>query len=447
MRQAGSLRHSVQHPAMRIFSSSKSEKIKPAKGLSGTVRLPGDKSISHRYAMLTAIAEGASEIHFFSPSADCRSTLACLEQLGVRIERKDETVVVHGAGRLRPPPAALDAGNSGSTMRMLAGILAGQPFRSRLLGDASLSRRPMQRVIEPLTRMGARVSSADGERPPLEIEGGLLRGIRYELPVPSAQVKSAVLLAGLFGEGVTEVVEPIATRDHTEIALEQMGAEIGRHRRTISVRGGVKLSGRKLYVPGDFSSAAFFLAAALALPESNLVIQNVGLNPTRTALLDALVSLGARIKVLNVEMINGELMGDLHAESSALAGGEITPEAVPGLIDELPVLAVLGTRMERGLTFRGAAELRVKESDRLGALAENLRRMSAQVDEFPDGLHIPPQQKLHGAEIPSYGDHRIAMAFAIAGLMAEGTTVVRDSACVEISFPRFFDVLAEHIEG
>jgi 3-phosphoshikimate 1-carboxyvinyltransferase len=434
---------------MGIFGSTKTAKIKPAKGLSGTVHLPGDKSISHRYALLAAIAEGESEIHFFSPSADCRSTLACLEKLGVRVERKNEAVTVHGAGLggLKAPSVALDAGNSGSTMRMLAGILAAQPFRSRLLGDASLSRRPMQRVIEPLTRMGARISSADGGRAPLEIEGGPLRGIRYELPVPSAQVKSAVLLAGLFSEHVTEVVEQIATRDHTEIALEQMGAEIGRHRRTISVRGRARLEGRKLYVPGDFSSAAFFLAAALALPESNLVIQNVGLNPTRTALLDALVPMGARIKVLNVEMINGELMGDLHAESSALAGGEIPPEAVPGLIDELPALAVLGTRMERGLTFRGAAELRVKESDRLGALAENLRRMGAEVEEFPDGLRVPGRQKLKGAEIPSYDDHRIAMAFAMAGLMADGTTVVRDSACVEISFPRFFDVLAEHAEG
>jgi 3-phosphoshikimate 1-carboxyvinyltransferase len=427
---------------MGLFTSAKM--IQPVKRLVGSVRMPGDKSISHRYAMLAAIAEGPSEIHGFSASADCRSTLECLEQLGVRIDRRDEVLTIQGAGLagLKPPAGLLDAGNSGTTMRMLAGILAGQPFRSVLTGDASLSRRPMKRVIDPLTRMGARIQSAEGGLPPLEIEGGTLKPIRYELPVPSAQVKSAVLLAGLFAEGETEVIEPVATRDHTEIALEQMGADISRHGRTIAVRGYARLEGKKLYVPGDISSAAFFLAAALLVPASNLVIENVGLNPTRTAILDLLASMGGRVRVLNVEMVNGELLGNLHVEASKLQGGEIPPEAVPGLIDELPVLAVLGTQTEQGLAFHGAAELRVKESDRIAVVAENLRRMGAEVEEFPDGLRVAGQQKLRGAEIETRGDHRIAMAFTVAGLIADGPTIIRDSACVDVSFPDFFETLA-----
>jgi 3-phosphoshikimate 1-carboxyvinyltransferase len=437
---------------MSLFGSLKSKKIKPAKRLAGSVRFPGDKSISHRYAMLGAIAEGSSEIHYYSSSADCQSTLACLERLGVKVERKRDVVTVHGVGLngLRAPAQALDAGNSGSTMRMLAGILAGQPFRSVLAGDASLSLRPMQRVIEPLTRMGARIRSSDGNLPPLEIEGidegGALRPIHYELPVASAQVKSAVLFAGLFAEGETEVVEPAPTRDHTEIALEQMGVEIGRHGRTIAVRGRGRLESRKFFVTGDLSSAAFFLVAGLFVPDSNLVLQNVGLNPTRTAILDLLVPMGGRIKVLNVEMVNGELLGDLHVESSRLKGGEIPPEAVPGLIDELPVLAVLGTQTEQGLSFRGAAELRLKESDRIRAVAENLRRMGAEVEEFSDGLRVAGKQTLRGGEVESLGDHRIAMAFAVAGLIAQGTTVIRGSGCVDISFPGFFDTLSRVTE-
>ena len=433
---------------MGLFTSTRTKEIKPARKLEGTVQMPGDKSISHRYAMLGAIAEGPTKIHFFATSADCQSTLDCLKSLGVKIERRDEVVTIQGTGLagLRPPAGALDAGNSGSTMRMLSGILAGQPFKSVMTGDASLSRRPMKRVIDPLTRMGARVKSAEGGLPPLEIEGGKLQPIRYELPVPSAQVKSAVLLAGLYAQGETEVVEPVPTRDHTEIALEQMGGDIGRHGRTIAVRGGAKLEGKKLYVPGDISSAAFFMVAGLLLPESNLVIRNVGLNPTRTAILDVLAGMGGRVKVINVEMLNGELLGDLHIEPGKLRGGEIPPEAVPGLIDELPVLSVFGTQTEQGLTFHGAAELRVKESDRIAVVAENLRRMGAEVEEFPDGLRVAGNKKLRGAEIDTRGDHRIAMAFAVAGLAAEGTTLIRDSGCVDISFPGFFQTLERVID-
>ncbi len=428
---------------MGLFAS-KSKKLRAAQKLEGAVQFPGDKSISHRYAMLAAIAEGPSEIHFFSSSADCQSTLDCLKSLGVKIERQGNVVKVAGTGLegLRAPSGPLDAGNSGSTMRMLAGVLAGQPFRSVLVGDASLSRRPMKRVADPLTLMGAQIKTAEGGCPPLEITGGRLTAIRYEMPVASAQVKSAVLLAGLFAEGETQVVEKLPTRDHTEIALEQMGADIGRHQHTIAVRGRARLEGKKLHVPGDVSSAAFFIAAGLLVPNGNLVLHNVGLNPTRTALLDALVPMGGRVKVVNLEMLNGELLGDLHVESSQLAGGEIPEKLVPGLIDELPVLSVLGTQTEQGLSFRGAAELRVKESDRLAAVAENLRRMGAEVEEFPDGLRVAGRQKLRGAEIDPHADHRIAMAFAIAGLVAEGTTVIKDSSCVEISFPDFFATLA-----
>jgi 3-phosphoshikimate 1-carboxyvinyltransferase len=432
---------------MELFGS-RTKKIKPAKSLTGTIQFPGDKSISHRYAMLGAIAKGPSEIHFFSTSADCQSTLSCLKQLGVKIERKDNVVTIEGAGLggLRPAPEPLDAGNSGSTMRMLAGILAGQPFRSVMVGDASLSRRPMKRVADPLSQMGARIKSQQGGLPPLEIEGGALQPIRYEMPVASAQVKSAVLLAGLFAEGETEVIEKVRTRDHTEIALEQMGADIGRHQRTIAVRGRAHLEGKKLYVPGDFSSAAFFIVAGLVTPHSNLMLHNVGLNPTRTGILDVLVPMGGRVKVVNLEMMNGELIGDLHVEASQLRGGEIPESAVPALIDELPVLAVLGTQTEQGLIFRGAAELRVKESDRLAAVADNLRRMGAEVEEFPDGLRIAGRQTLRGAEIDPHDDHRIAMAFAVAGLIAQGNTAIKKCDCVDISFPDFFDTLARVAE-
>lgn len=432
---------------MALFGS-KSKKVVPARKLEGSFQLPGDKSISHRYAMLGAIAEGTTEVHFFSTSADCQSTLDCLKKLGVAIERKENVVTIRGAGpgALRAPSGVLDAGNSGSTMRMLAGILAGQPFRSVLTGDASLSRRPMERVAAPLRQMGARVTSSEGGLPPLEIEGGALKPIRYELPVPSAQVKTAILLAALFADGETEVIERVPTRDHTEIALEQMGVDVGRHQHTIAVRGRARLAGKNLYVPGDISSAAFFIAAGLLLPESNLVLQNVGLNPRRTAILDLLLPMGARVKVINLEMLNGELLGDLHVEASKLRGGEIPADAVPKLIDELPVLSVLGTQTDQGLVYRGAGELRVKESDRLAVVAENLRRMGAEVEEFSDGLRVAGRQTLRGAEIDPHGDHRIAMAFAVAGLLAQGTTLIKDSACVDISFPGFFETLARVAE-
>jgi 3-phosphoshikimate 1-carboxyvinyltransferase len=420
-----------------------SRTITPARWLSGRIRVPGDKSISHRYALLGALAEGVTGLRGFASSADCQSTLNCLSGLGVRIERMSAIVKIHGRGLdgLAPPVSPLDAGNSGSTMRMLAGILAGQRFKSRLVGDGSLSRRPMKRIIDPLAQMGARIASAPGGLPPLEIEGHALTAICYQPPVASAQVKTAVLLAGLLAEGQTTVLEPAATRDHTEIALEQMGAFIERHNGIISICGGGKLNPVSIEVPGDISSAAFFIAAALMFPNSEIILEHTGLNTTRTPMLHLLKNMGARIEIEDWAISHGEPAGNIRVTSGPLEGGEIPVEAIPGLIDELPVLAVLGTRMRRGLSFHGATELRVKESDRLAAVAANLRRMQVDVEEFPDGLRVPGEQTLRQAEVESYGDHRIAMAFAIAGLAAEGETVIHGADCVGISFPEFFDSL------
>jgi len=425
-------------------SSGTTQTITRAKRLAGLVAIPGDKSISHRYAMLAGIAEGVSQIHAFAESVDCQSTLECLRRLGVKIDRQGSEVTIEGAGLegLRPSLEPLDAGNSGSTIRMMAGILSGQSFRTVMGGDASLSCRPMKRIIEPLARMGARIHSAGGGLPPLTIEGGSLVPIRYDLPVASAQVKTAVLFAGLYADGITEVVEPHPTRDHSEIALTQFGAELGRGGRTSNIRGRSRLVAQELTVPGDISSAAFFVVAGLLVPGSDLTFQGIGLNPTRTAIIEYLRSIGGDITVLNCESRSGERVGSLRVKTSSLGGGEIPLEAIPGLIDELPVLSVLGTQTEDGLIFRGAQELRVKESDRIAAVAGNLRKMGAEVEEFPDGLRIPGRQLLKGAEISSYGDHRIAMAFTIAGLIADGTTTIKDSDCVQISFPAFFETIA-----
>ncbi len=430
---------------MGLVSSGSTQTITRAKRLAGSVCIPGDKSISHRYAMLAGIAEGVSQIHAFADSVDCQSTLECLKKLGVKIGRQGSEVTIDGAGPegLRPSVEPLDAGNSGSTIRMLSGILSGQPFRTVIGGDASLSRRPMKRIMEPLGRMGARIQAREGGLPPLAIEGGSLVPVRYELPVASAQVKTAVLFAGLYADGVTEVVEPHSTRDHSEIALAQFGAEVGRAGRTIRVRGRSRLVAQELTVPGDISSAAFFVVAGLLVPGSELTFQDIGLNPSRTAIVEFLRSIGGDITILNCETRSGEPVGSVRVRASSLRGGEVPMEAIPGLIDELPVLAVLGTQTEDGLVFRGAQELRVKESDRIAAVAENLRRMGAKVEEFPDGLSIPGRQRLKGAEIASYGDHRIAMAFSIAGLIADGTTTINDSDCVQISFPTFFETIAK----
>ena len=400
--------------------------------------------------MLAALAEGVSEISHFSAAADCRSTLDCLSRLGAKVEIKDSRVRVTGAGLagLRKSRRSLDAGNSGTTMRLLAGILSGQEFSSTIDGDASLRRRPMRRVMDPLTKMGARIEAREGGYAPLKITGARLAPIEYTLPVPSAQVKSAVLLAGLFADGVTSVIEPVRTRDHTELALAEFGARIDREGRAVRVQGRPRLAARKLEVPGDLSSAVFFLAAALVLPESNIVIHNVGLNPTRSAVLDVLGSMGAAISLVSVRSAHGELVGDIAVRHELLRGGILEGDAIAQLIDELPAIAALGPYTEQGIEIRNAAELRVKESDRIAALAENLRRMGAKVEERPDGLRVEGRsaRRLHGAEIEPRGDHRMAMAFAVAALGAEGDTLIRDAECAAVSYPDFYATLERLVE-
>jgi 3-phosphoshikimate 1-carboxyvinyltransferase len=416
------------------------ETVSPAKAIDGIITLPGDKSISHRYAMLAGIAEGPSTLVNYSTGADCQSTLGAMAALGARVERKDGRIVIHG-GALHEPTARLDAGNSGSTIRMLSGILAAQPFTTRIGGDESLSRRPMGRIIEPLAEMGATIEARDGRFPPLTLHGKPLHGIDYTLPVPSAQVKSCVLLAGLFATGDTIVREPVRTRDHTEIALKEFGAEVESERRVITLRAGARLTGRELTVPGDLSSAAFFLAAALLMPESNLVIHGVGLNPTRSALLDFLMSMGASIKVLDLHQTGGELVGDLRVRASRVSGGVIEGALTAALIDEIPALAVLGAASKSGLTVRDAAELRVKETDRIATLEANFRRMGVEIETAPDGFHLPGGQKFRAAELDSAGDHRIAMAFAVAALAADGPCTIEGAEAADVSFPEFFSTL------
>jgi 3-phosphoshikimate 1-carboxyvinyltransferase len=421
-------------------------KVGAAKQIRGSVRTAGDKSVSHRYAMLAGIAEGTSEFENFSSSADCASTLACMEAMGARVRREGNHVEVDGTGGVLAAPAGeLDCGNSGSTMRMLSGVVAAQPFTSVMTGDASLSRRPMRRVIEPLQEMGAQIDSNDGCAP-LTIHGAKLKGIAYQPPVASAQVKSCVLLAGLFAEGETTVIEPVRTRDHTELALKAFGGETTRTGDRISVRGGQKLKAVKGYVPGDLSSVTFFLCAAAIFPGSSLVVDSVLLNPTRSVVLDVLAGMGVKINFLKVEEQYGELIGTMQAEGGIFQGGVIYGAQSAALIDELPAIAAVAPYSVDGVEIRGATELRVKESDRIHAVVRNLRAMGAEVEEYPDGMRIPGGQRLHGAEIESFDDHRIAMAFAVAALRAEGESTIKNAESVAVSFPEFFEALRKVVE-
>jgi 3-phosphoshikimate 1-carboxyvinyltransferase len=421
------------------------ERISPVTRVSGEISLPGDKSISHRYAILASIAEGESRMHGYSTGADCHSTLGCVRALGIAVEEQGTDVLIHGRGLngLQSPASELDAGNSGSTIRMLSGILAAQQFTSRIGGDASLSRRPMERIMKPLTEMGASLSGREGRFPPLEIRAAKLHPIDYTLPVPSAQVKSCVLFAGLFADGATVVREPLRSRDHTEIALREFGADIRVERRVITLQGRPRLSGRELFVPSDLSSAAFFIAAALLVPGSELVVRGVGLNPTRSTLLDVLASMGAKIRILEVTEKNGELVGQLSVKSSGLRGGVIERGTTAALIDEIPVLAVLGAASEEGLIVRDAAELRIKETDRIATIAENLRRMGIEPEELPDGICVPGRQRFRAATLESFGDHRIAMAFSIAALVADGPCLICDADAASVSFPEFYQILGQ----
>jgi 3-phosphoshikimate 1-carboxyvinyltransferase len=432
--------------------------VSPALTVSGGLRVPGDKSISHRYALLAAIADGRSTIAHYAPGADCASTLACISALGAIVsrtpasrEQEPPLVTIDGRGvrGLRAPSGALDCGNSGSTMRMLAGVVAAHPFLSTLIGDASLSRRPMRRIIGPLSEMGAIITAAPGDRPPIGIQGAGLAGIRFAPSTPSAQVKSAVLLAGLQAAGETSVLEPASTRDHTERALSAFGATLTVESpsiarpggRRIVLQGGQRLRGCALTVPGDISSAAFMAVAAAAMPGSDVSISHVGLNPSRSALLDVLKRFGAEIDVTIEDEWNGEPVGRLRIRHGGTADLVITPEEVPEVIDELPVLATLGT-FGGSVTVSGAGELRVKESDRIAELIAGLRAMGADADERPDGFQVRAGTRLTGGTVHAKHDHRLAMAFAVAALGASGPTHIDGADAVAVSYPAFFEDLA-----
>jgi 3-phosphoshikimate 1-carboxyvinyltransferase len=427
-----------------------SQLVRPARNVRGSVQLPGDKSVSHRYAMLAGIAEGPSRLENYSTGADCASTLACMRELGVKWQRNESdrnSIEVQGRGlSLTSAPSPLDCGNSGSTMRMLSGIVAGQPFTSEMIGDESLSRRPMERVITPLSAMGAQITSRQG-KPPLRITGGRLKAIDYKMPVASAQVKSCLLFAGLFADGETKIEEPLRTRDHGEVALRAFGAKVERTRAgpgsIVRIRGGQRLRGIEARIPGDLSTATFFLCAAALFPGSQLVVPHLLMNPTRARLLDILMQMGLRISVTQLEEIHGEMVGSLQVEGAALNGATIAGSDSAALIDEIPVLAAIAPYTQQGIEVQDAKELRVKESDRIAAIVKNLRLMNAQVDELEDGFRVPGSQTLHGAELDSFGDHRIAMAFAVAALRAQGETLIHGADAAAISYPAFFPTLEQ----
>ncbi len=420
-------------------------RLKGPATLQGEFSVPGDKSISHRALLLGAIAHGVTVIENCLVADDVLSTARCLQQLGVSLSGVGTTtVVVNGVGGANfvAPDEPLDCGNSGTTMRLLMGLLAAHPFESLLTGDASLQQRPMDRVAIPLQRMGATVEGrTERYLPPIRLRGGPLRPIAWELPVASAQAKSAILLAGLFANGVTTVAEPAPSRDHTERMLKAFGAQVFVRGLSVSVLGPAKLRGQKVTVPGDPSSAAFFLCAAAAIPNAEVTALGISVNPTRTAYLDILRSMGATVLVRNVREQSGEPVADVTVKGGALQGATIAGDLIPRAIDELPVLAAIATKAKGTTVIRDAQELRVKESDRIAAMVQGLRQLGAQVEELPDGMVVHGEAQLHGAEVSSHGDHRVAMALSIAGLLAEGETIVNDADCVSISFPEFPQVL------
>ncbi len=417
-----------------------------AKCIKGEFVPPPDKSISHRAVIFSSIAEGKSVIKNFLRAEDTLSTVSAFRALGIDItEERTGEIIVHGRGinGLREPGNVIDCRNSGTTMRLLSGILAANPFFTVLSGDDSLRRRPMRRVLLPLREMGAEISGRDNDRyPPLAIKGKALRAIKYEMPVASAQLKSAVLLAGLYPEGETEITEPFPSRDHTERMLPAFGAEIGVGGRAVRIRGGAKLRGRDTAVPGDFSSAAFFIAASLLVRDSDVVIKSVGVNPTRTGFLNVLKKMGADVVVENIHEVSGEPVADIHCTGGkTLKGTDIKGDEVPLLIDEFPILCVLASQAEGVTSISGAEELRIKESDRIKAMATELRKLGVRLEERPDGISIEGRTGLKGSEVESYGDHRIAMSLAVAALVSSGKTTINHASCVDISFPNFFEEL------
>lgn len=434
------------------MSSAKSQRVVVTGGsrLRGDFSLPGDKSISHRSALFAAIGEGRSEIRNYSTAQDCQSTLDCLEALGVAITRSPTLVTVEGVGLggLRESATMLDAGNSGSTIRMLSGILAGQPFTTRITGDESIQRRPMKRVIDPLTLMGARIEAREGNFAPLAISGGGLQAIDYTPPVASAQVKSCVLLAGLFATGTTIVREKTPTRNHTEVMLRECGAAFSEEQTeagaALAVRGGEPLRALGDYtVAGDLSSAAFFVGAALIVPDAAIRLRHIGINPSRLALIEVLQQMGGAVEIVDARLAHGEPVADLLARTSELRGDhDLSGAVIANLIDEIPILAVIATQLDGTLTIRDARELRVKESDRIRAIVDNLRSLGVEVEEFEDGLRLRGRQRLRGGRIDSRGDHRIAMSFAVGGLIAEGETTIDGAEAASVSLPEFYQLIA-----
>jgi 3-phosphoshikimate 1-carboxyvinyltransferase len=415
-------------------------RIEPARAVRGTFTLPGDKSISHRAAIIGAMAEGLTRVRNFGSAADCASTLACLRGLGIAIRREGGEVVIEGGlASWREPSAVLDAGNSGSTIRMLSGALAGRPFKATLTGDASIRRRPLERVAAPLRAMGATVETTGGSAP-ITIRGGGLRGLRHELAVPSAQVKTAILLAGLQAEGRTTVREPMPSRDHTERMLPAFGVRVERDGLAASVEGGARLRATTVDVPGDASSAAFLVVAALVLKDSEVRLPGVLLSPTRAAFLDVLRAMGGRVET-ELTASDPEPVGTIVARSSELRGVRVDPALVPSLVDEVPALAVAAAFASGETTITGASELRIKESDRIAALAQGLTAMGARVRELPDGLVVSGGARLRGARVESHDDHRIAMALAVAALGAAGPTEIERGECASVSFPEFYGIV------
>ena len=412
-------------------------------GLKGTIKIPGDKSISHRAVMFGSLAKGDTEITGFLRGDDCMSTISCFKKLGIDIDVTDDKVIVHGKGLkgLSAPKESLDVGNSGTTIRLISGILSAQNFDSVLNGDASIQKRPMKRVINPLSLMGASIESTNDGYAPLTIHGSKLKAIEYTMPVASAQVKSAILLASLFAEGTTVINEPVASRDHTEIMLNYFGADIKNNKGVITSSPVDELYGRNLEVPGDISSAAFFMVAGLVVPDSHIIIENVGINPTRTGIIDALQAMGGYVKVLNERKSGGELVGDIEVKTSHLKATTLEGSIIPRMTDEIPVFAVAALCAEGTTYVKDASELKVKESNRIATMSTELGKMGVTITETDDGMIIEGNQKLKGSTVYSHLDHRVAMSCAIAALIAEGNTAITDADCVGISFPDFYDIL------
>ncbi|MGX4766367.1 3-phosphoshikimate 1-carboxyvinyltransferase [Bacillus mojavensis] len=420
----------------------KREKVQ---ALNGEIHIPGDKSISHRSVMFGALAKGTTTVKNFLPGADCLSTIDCFSKMGVQIERNGSDVVIHGKGidSLREPESLLDVGNSGTTIRLMLGILAGCPFYSAVAGDESIAKRPMKRVTEPLKQMGAKIDGrAGGEFTPLSVSGGTLKGIDYVSPVASAQIKSAVLLAGLQAEGTTTVTEPHKSRDHTERMLSAFGVKLAEDKTSVSIKGGQQLTAADIFVPGDISSAAFFLAAGAMIPNSRIVLKNVGLNPTRTGIIDVLQNMGAKLEIIPSVEESAEPYGDLIIETSSLKAVEIGGDIIPRLIDEIPIIALLATQAQGTTVIKDAAELKVKETNRIDTVVSELRKLGAEIEPTEDGMKVYGKQTLKGgAKVSSHGDHRIGMMLGIASCLTEEPIEIGQTDAIHVSYPNFFDHL------